>query len=231
MGTWCPIELCHWQIRWRTHTKCLGTAPVPKLCFFNTPSIIIVHIIRFGLANYGWSVFLTLLIWKKNLAWGHGIPGNDTGRVCSLTAAGASVSVQMRQMVQSLPEQHPSPSWRNVMKILLHHHDNSCHTIAIVTGWTLLVFNHTPNGQRANEEEPLSSALLLLPPQPVFLQCNLTSFHVPPAPHHQPSSPPLPALQAQVCLIMGALIAPILLLDLWFPLSPYVIYQAKIKCK
>lgn len=102
-------------------------------------------------------------MWKTNLASGYGKPGNDTGRARSLTAAGASVSVHMRQMLKFRASQNgihhpPEGMW---WKILFHHHDNSCHTIAIVTGWTLLVFNHTLNGQRANEDEPPGHTALL----------------------------------------------------------------------
>lgn len=78
---------------------------------------------------------------------------------CSLTAAGASVSTKPKDtkwMVKSRATQNgihhpPAGTW---WKFPLHHHDNSCYTIAIVTSWTLLVLNHTHSGLRANEEEP-----------------------------------------------------------------------------
>lgn len=106
----------------------------------------------------------------------------------------------MRQTVKFRAPQNgihhpPAGPWR---KILLHRYDNSCYIIAIVTGWTSLVFNHMHSGQHANEEEP--------PPWPGAQLCPTGG----PTPTHlcsliqPPSTFPSPTLLAELLPTTGS---------------------------
>lgn len=70
----------------------------------------------------------------------------------SLSAVRANISTKEEDVGWMVKVRHPQncvhhPSGGRWQKIPLHHHDNSCYIIAMVTRWISLVFNHTHGEQ------------------------------------------------------------------------------------